>query len=416
MRQRARTILRTATTAALSALAAGLLLGAGPAHAADEEKGPGLLLSSNRNIAVDETYNDQYHLSVFHVPDGASVQISFDLGKLHQAVVHRVPTLPASCKAPKADTVVCDYTMTWYAEHAPFMHLKMPFGLERTAGGDGDGGTITATLLTSAVPVDDYQGSVTLTVEVPDKHKVPTHGVDLMLATHDVYQLGADGYTDRPVAPGGTSAVAALFGNFGDKVAKGVRVEVRLPAHVTFTQDTPGCTTAADRRTITCQYTDLRLDPISTDDDPRDDGSDGKLSTAAAAFPVTVAADAPGPVVLSGGTFTAVPLGVAEPTASLAKRKAVLPKGLKTAARSEFQDADPGDNTAEFAVHVGPRTGGTGGGASPGAPAGGGSAGGGSAGGSLPITGSQAGLIGGIGGVAVLVGAGLYYLGRRRRT
>jgi LPXTG-motif cell wall-anchored protein len=407
MKWTARPILRTATTATLSALAAGALMGVSPAHAAQQDTG--LLLSSNRNVVVDQTYNDTTHLSVFHVPDKAAIQISFDLAKLDKAVVHLRPALPAFCRAPKADTVVCDYTMQWYVPNGPFMHLKMPFQLERTAGGEGAGGTITAALHTEAVPVDEDQGSVTLTVEVPGKDKVPTNGVDLALATHDVYQIGEHGYTDQPVAPGGVSAVVARFANFGDKAAKGVKVSVTLPEHVAFNQDTPGCTTATDKRTLTCAYNDLILDPISTDPDPLDDGTDGKLSTAAATYPVRVAADAPGPVVLSGGAFTATPLGAVEPAASLTRHKPVLPNGLKPAAKKEFADADPTDNTAEFAVHIGPRTGGTGGGA--GAPAGGAGDGG-----TLPITGSQAGVLGGVGGGAVILGIGLYLLARRRRV
>src|SRR4051812_23958435 len=148
MKRTARSILRTATTATLSALAAGAFMGVSPAHAVQEEKA--LLLSSNTNIVVDQTYNDKYHLTVFDVPDKAALQISFDLAKLDKAVVHRTPTLPAFCKAPKADTVICDYTMQWYITNGPFMHLKIPFQLERTAGGEGDGGTITAALHTEA--------------------------------------------------------------------------------------------------------------------------------------------------------------------------------------------------------------------------------------------------------------------------
>jgi hypothetical protein len=354
-----------------------------------------------KNIVVDASY-DNFVVSVFHLPENAAFQLSFDLSKLDGAVVGRQPDLPGNCRSPERDRVVCDYTMTWAVPNGPFMHLHLPFKLERAPGGSGAGGSITATLLTTAVPVDENQGSVTLTVEVPGKDKVPTHGVDLLLATHDVYQLGADGYTDKPVPPGGVSAVIAGFGNFGDTGAEGVKVTVRLPAHVTFAEAEEGCTYTADNQSVTCDYTDLAVAPVSTDPDPTDD-NDGVISTAGAWFPVKVAADAPGPAVLTGGTFTATPLGAAKAGVSALGRTATAhrPKGLKPLAANAFKDADPTDNTAGFAVHVGPR------------PAGG--AGGGT-GTELPITGTRAGLFGGLGAAALLLGVGLAVLARRRRV
>jgi hypothetical protein len=249
--------------------------------------------------------------------------------------------------------------------------------LEHKPGVIGDGGTFSITVLSDG---DKNTANDSATVHV----QIPGNGVDLFVGAEDVFAF--DNKANAPT---------------DQRVAKGLKVTVTLPGHVTFNEVEPGCTYTADNRTITCDYTSINLVPQDQDTNP----DDNIYSAVPVFFPVKVASDAPGPVVLTGGSMTSVALATEDinPTAlAAATRKmptSVLPKGVKALTADDLKDIDFTDNTDDFAVHVA-------------APA----SGGGGGGGGLPVTGVQAGLIGGIGGTALITGVVLFMVARRRRV
>jgi hypothetical protein len=216
----------------------------------------------------------------------------------------------------------------------------------------------------------------------------------------DVFKVAADGtMTDDPVPPGGNSWVVGAVGNLGDTTADGVKVTVALPKHVTFGEAEPGCVYTTDKRSVTCDYADVTLVPVAQDTDPDDD----VISVVGIVFPITVAANAPGPVVVSGGKLSGNALGVQDdPSAAtlIEGERPGLPEALQALTPDAVRDADPADNTANFKVHIGARP----------------ATGGGAGGGGLPVTGPRTGLIGGVGAALVLLGSTLVLITRRRRA
>jgi hypothetical protein len=98
--------------------------------------------------------------------------------------------------------------------------------------------------------------------------------------------------------------------------------------------------------------------------------------------------------VLGGGVVTAVGLATEEPDVALRKAATPLPEGVEGGSAKEV---DESDNTDEFSVHVA-------------------NSGGGGGGGELPVTGVQAGLIGGVGLAVVGGGLAMLLVSRRRRV
>ncbi|HYN97220.1 MAG TPA: hypothetical protein VES42_25560 [Pilimelia sp.] len=379
--------LQTLTTSLRLAAAAGLavagsLAAAAPAQAADPIP---LKVVAHQPIALDASYDPaKPWVVVSRMSEGLEFTLTYDFSTLNDKLVTWKASGAAGCAATGAETIRCTYT---HSGTDLLVHPKPPATLTRK-GLAGAAGHVGITL-DSDVPVDPTGETASVAVSVPAK------GVDLLTLAQDVYALDSDGnITDDPVPPGDTSVVVAGFANGGDVTADGVKVTVRLPQYVTFAEAEPGCDYTADNRTVTCDYDDIVLAPIAADPDPADP-ADGVISAAGAYFPVTVAANAPGPTVLTGGTFTAAALAVTTSTdrTMLARGRASLPDGVKALDAATFADVNPADNTDEFAVHVG-AAGGSGGG--------------------LPVTGAKAGLIGGVGAAALLAG-GLLFLGARRR-
>ncbi|MGK5738134.1 hypothetical protein [Micromonospora sp. URMC 103] len=327
--------------------------------------------------------------------------LEYDLSGLDDSKVTVGPSTQLSCER-SGEKMLCRKEPGLAVGHS--LLQKMPFGLTPVAGKTGAAGSFTVTAVSPSDP-DQTNNSATVTVDVPAK------GVDLVAVAEDVYQVTDDGeLTNKPVAPGDSSFVLGAVGNVGDTIARGLQVSVALPEHVTFAEVEPGCTYGTGNRTVTCDYEDVALVPIDQDSGKDDD----ILSVVGIVFPVTVAKDAPGPVVLNGGKLTGVALATQTEVspASLARSTSgKLPKGLKALSTEDVRDANPADNTAEFRVHVG-AAGSSGNGSDGGGSDRGGSAG---SGGGLPVTGVQAGLIGGIGAGIVALGAVLFLITRRRR-
>ncbi|WP_436681462.1 hypothetical protein [Micromonospora sp. URMC 105] len=217
------------------------------------------------------------------------------------------------------------------------------------------------------------------------------NGVDLLVLAPDVRSQvvwRADGEPDvkKPILnPGDETTVFALIVNQGDMIADGVDLTMSLPKGVTFSTDLKECRYTADRRTADCESGLTRLKP----------GQD-----LYGFFPVKVAADLDAPVSLTGGAVEVSSRGALPATErSLATTPSKLPSFLTTTAPAGLaKDVDPSDNSDNFAVIVAAPTGGEGGG------------------GGLPVTGPQAGLIGGVGVAVLAAGGALFVLARRRRV
>ncbi|MFE9651928.1 hypothetical protein [Micromonospora sp. NPDC006431] len=222
-------------------------------------------------------------------------------------------------------------------------------------------------------------------------------GVDLGVVVPDVkakIDIDTLEQAGQALYPGDETAVIGEIFNQGDMVAKGVKITLRAPAGVTFTDEYEGCEYTADRRTANCADPGLVLAP-------------DELLTIA--FPIKVAAGVKAPSTLPGGSLVADALAAAPVDAGLVKqaRKTIFEHARVRAATSEVTDVDASDNTDDYAVVVAAKGG-----------AGGGGADGGSGGGEggLPVTGAKAGLIGGIGAAVLLAGGAMFLVARRRRV
>jgi hypothetical protein len=280
---------------------------------------------------------------------------------------------------------------------APGGTVDLPLGMAKVNDEPGDAGKLTVTV---AVEGDSNEAndSKTVTVELSRKS-----GVDLLVVADDVTQVNAEGApTGEPIPPGESSIAWGFILNQGDRVAAGLKVQVKLPEHVTFAEEEAECDYSADNRTVKCDYDELNLIPADADS-----SEDLKYSSLAVFFPVTVSEDAEGPVALQGGQWTVAAAKSEELPSALARRAAPaapeLPsnaRGLTAGERSKV-DVDTSDNTDGFAVLVaGPVSGGGGGEEEPG----------------LPITGPVAASVAGAGAAVLALGVVLLLMARRRRV
>ncbi|MDG4808735.1 hypothetical protein O7634_18475 [Micromonospora sp. WMMD1120] len=235
---------------------------------------------------------------------------------------------------------------------------------------------------------------------------------DLSVVARDVRQsvrVGADGIPEPTgtLNPGETGAVWHTIANQGRKTVTGVRVTLRLPKGVTFTRQPAQCVLGDARRSAVCTYRSLTLVPAAQDTDPND-----AVHSAVELYNlVTTATSATAPATIRGGSVRVEGLAEQATNDRSAPASAELPAN---AVAVRVADVDPGDNQDGFAVVLVASSGGdTGGGDGNGD---GGDGGGGGGDGGLPVTGPQAGLVGGIGIAALTVGGVLLLATRRRRT
>jgi len=379
-----RTSLRAlAVCAVLAVIATGR-----PAYAADEGADLSLTVSADK-VVVDKTFPDHKTTVVNEGPGstGAGWSLAYDLSGLDDNIVKVGPRFHLGCTLT-GENLVCVGEPGLLPGNS-FVQ-PVPFTLERVPGRKGPAGSFTVTAVSENDP-DPADNAATVAVEVP------ANGVDLVAVAKDVFKVAADGtMTDDPVPPGGNSWVVGAVGNVGDTIADGVKVTVALPKHVTFAEAEPGCVYTTDKRSVTCDYSDVTLVPVTQDTDP----DDNVISVVGIVFPITVAANAPGPVVVGGGKLSGNALAIQDDpsiTTLTEGERPALPEGLQALTPDAVRDADPADNTAEFKVHIGaPQA--TGGG-----------------GGGLPLTGPRTGLISGVGAALVLLGSAVVLITRRRR-
>lgn len=271
----------------------------------------------------------------------------------------------------------------------------------------GPGETVEVAVLTLKTHpgVGAYQAPITFTISSPDDTNKENNskktnvvfseesGVDLGVLVPDVKErfLPTTGDEATPLYPGDTTSVIGTVFNWGDMVANGVRVTVQLPEKVTFAEAEAECEYTADKRKATCEYETVILSPTSEDED--------EDYVAEFFWPITVDAGVEAPVTLPEGSWTVEALGQSPIDGPQARAAGALPENVRMVSAEEVgvNEVDASDNVDGFAVLVAD-DGGSGGG------------------GGLPVTGAQAGVLGGVGLAVVVAGGLLFLLARRRRV
>ena len=272
--------------------------------------------------------------------------------------------------------------------------LDLLFGLTPAQGAEpGPAGTITVVLKDSL-----HNGSEAPPHEFTFPVTVAPSGVDLLVWAPD-QPFRADGTVGK-IKRGADGTLSILIVNQGDQTVNGVQVAAKLVKGATFT-DLDGCQVSTDR--LTCTFTDLSLIPAAQDTDP-----DDEVWSAVEFTPgVHIADDAKSPKGwpdLPGNQVTVEPLAVEPATAKALRAATTLPVGVKGVSLAAL-DIDATDNTDDFTIMLAAADGsGTGGGS------------GGGSGGGLPITGAPAMPVAGVGVAALIFGAILMLLTRRRRV
>ncbi|MEE6258176.1 LPXTG cell wall anchor domain-containing protein [Plantactinospora sonchi] len=387
---------------ALAVFATGALLATGGvAHAEPAGADLGLTVSDS-TMELGELREHQVIVRNDGPDPVSGWHLEYDFSGLDDTLITRISTQAGYDCELTGDRMVCPPGGN-LAPGASFAQTT-PYYLERAHDRPGgDAGAIVVTVVSEGDPEPaNNTTSFDVTVDIV--------GPVVSVFTWDVYQMTEDGtLTDKPVPPGGTTRVRAVLAGGGDQIAKGVKVRVRLPQYVTFSEVDPNCVYEPDNQTATCEYPDIVLLTPALDKPGYEDG----VSAVYVYFPVRVADDAPGPVVAPGGLMAVDHLGVlpqAEAAGTARGRSAELPDGVEVAPAEnlgtlpdDWDDHDGhGDDLWPFSAHIA-------------GPAGDGNGGGG-AGDGLPVTGVQAGLIGGIGAGVLLVGGLLLFLARRRRV
>ncbi|MGC4792618.1 hypothetical protein ACLQ3H_00730 [Micromonospora saelicesensis] len=283
--------------------------------------------------------------------------------------------------------------------------------------GPGETVELPIVLIKRTVAVDEpYSAPITVTIESPSDTTPGNNsataridisnesGVDVGVIATDVktaLRLVDGVMTEQaPLYAGDNAVFVGEIVNQGDRIAKGLEFTVQLPKDVTFTEQYEACEYSADKRTATCTDKEFLF---------------GEAVGALITFPIAVAAGVTAPAALPDGSLAAKALGVAPvgtPVPAAARRSAI--KNVKAVAAAErVTDVDPSDDRDDFAVIVAAKAG-SGGGDNPGGNPGEGGQGG--SGGGLPVTGVQAGLIGGIGAAVLITGGVMVLVARRRRV
>lgn len=319
-------------------------------------------------IAVDAT-EKVFFAKITNLGDAIAngLTVEVDLTGLDADVVTADLTGIEACGAPAVGKITCDFTGTLSKDEI----FDFPIVLKPAAGKSGPAGSFKVDV-SSAGDENPDNNSVTVEVTVEGK------GPDLIVVADDVAAGYDEDGTVQPLAPGETAELHFAIINHGTAPTGGLEVKLQLPEHVTFVDDVLPCVTSPDRGSMDCALDGFDLLP-------------GEALGDEGFFVVKVAADAPAPISPKG-SVSAVSLGQLPegPQANAA------PAHAWAAAEQAPDDVDAGDNIDEFTVFVAAADGGTGGG--------------------LPVTGAEAGLIGGIGLAVVVAGGAIFLVARRRKV
>lgn len=369
-------VLAYAGAGAAGLLAAGAF--AAPAFAADEAD---LAATLNGTTLAATTSGKAGSLTVTNKATtgvASGVVFTFDLSELDTTKVDFFPLGPWSCPT-EGTKVTCESSDIKAGEN-----YDLPFALIRIGDAAGDLGKLSVTVSHAGADADEANNTATAAVTVGGS------GADLSVWAPDVPLT--EEFSAGTVAPGEETPLFYAVANYGDEGVAGVKLTIQLPEHVTFVEEEPDCEYSDDNRTAVCTYADLPIIPGDEDTD-----EDGPYSAYGFVNLIKVADDAPAPAVLGDGLVTAEGI-VVEGAPEITARNAApvtLPEGVTGMAA---KDVDESDNSDEFAVHTAATSGGGGGG------------------GDLPVTGVQAGLIGGVGLAALAGGGALFMLARRRKV
>ncbi|MFC4148930.1 hypothetical protein ACFO0M_21965 [Micromonospora mangrovi] len=193
---------------------------------------------------------------------------------------------------------------------------------------------------------------------------------------------------------GDTAQLVYTAWNQGDKATAGLKISVKLPKGVTFTEAEDDCEYNADKTSLVCTYADA---PFVPQDQDEKDG-DNIVSGGRFYHLLTVAKDVKAGA-LSGGTVEVEPILPAKGVAPQSTEIKNLPENMTPV---QAGDLDASDNTDGYAVVV--------------AAEGGAGGGGGNDDGGLPVTGAKAGLLGGVGVAVLAAGGAMFMVARRRRV
>lgn len=276
--------------------------------------------------------------------------------------------------APVADVWDCQYGGTIDSGEAWDNFFK----LTKVGNATGDAGTLKISI---SHPQDENTANNEQSVNVTLSAAA---GVDLAAYADDIYQTTSESESrdsSTPVQPGATSFFWADVVNWGDQASTAIDMSIKLPQGVTFVGSEPDCDYTTGSTETICHYT----------------GEAGAIAAGkynSYLFEVKVADSVAGPVVLGDGVFQVVDVPAPGPAARAAR--ATPDNVITNQDAAAVPDLDPADNTDEFSAYVAKKDGGQGGG--------------------LPVTGTQIGLIAGVGGAAVVGGALLLVASRRRRA
>ncbi|SCL37722.1 hypothetical protein GA0074692_4765 [Micromonospora pallida] len=383
-----------ARAGAATLLTAGLVAVGAPAQAADQADLALIPVSSQIAKGVTEAKAKPFKFTVDNTRgavDARNVTVKVDARKVKQKKVGFFA--PEGCQVQEAAVYSCllgDLTAG----------TSEDFGIPLfSTGTRGAAGTLVVTISadTTDPNLEDNTVEVDLTVTKP--------GYDLVTWAQDVYaDVVVDGDEEsetglRPVRPGETAPLDWAVYNGGSRRATGLFYGIVLPAGVSFAELPENCVQEDFLGTARafCEDLSVLIKP-------------GQFYTDVVR--VKVSEEATQPVLRVGEIFAYGLDGLLE------GEPEEEPQPVREAQRRTFVEADDSDNQAVFDVFVdltaptqGPTTSPT---ASPTVPPAAGGGGGGEGG--LPVTGVQAGLIGGVGGSVLLVGGALLLLARRRRV
>ncbi|MEV6812015.1 hypothetical protein [Micromonospora sp. NPDC051296] len=381
---------RAASLATAALLASGVFTALGaPAYAAGTETDLAITAAGTRLTSGVE--GKVAWAKIVNQGEGtpSKVLLKVDVSKVDDSKLVLEPYTEGGCTATgdaKPELYTCDLGADEIP--GPGETVEVPIALLNQAKGLTEPYSAPVTIsIESPDDTDDSNNSVDVTVEL-----TPESGVDLGVVAPDVktrfdFETGDEG----PLRPGDTSIVLGLVFSQGDLSAKGVKWTYQLPEGVTFAFEDEVCTYSADQRTAVCEDKALVLETGSV---------------LIHGLPVAVDEDVEAPVTLKDGWLEAEALG-SLPADARVSQQATKPASKRAEVRdvedTEYAELDPSDNKDDFAVIVAAADSGNGGG-------------GGGGGGGLPVTGVQAGLIGGVGAGVVLAGVAMFLVARRRRV